>query len=236
MELNLKKFSQKRKKIFSSSSILIASTMNLILVIFLISIPFSIFSLPTNLEFNDSFTEFPVRFDDTCYNEKLEKLFDKNVNHPRIFDLARELCTYNLDKDLTVYFDNISKFATSPMSEKYPVNSDCIKYNLLKLNAKGPLVETFNKNLIYTFKPDGRCEKYFEDLYDDPMKDECTRVSPQWLFYGNLRAAVLAIDGNYGEEIIKAERKNFIFETKFQWEFILNCLIELENIKTSKKK
>lgn len=171
--------------------------------------------------------EFPYNLD--CFNTKVSRLIDKGGDYTKIYDLARDICADNVDSDLGLYFENISKEFLIVNNETVENLINCMKFHLLKLNATGELINTFDKNLLITFNSDDQCDSMISLIHDGPTPDDCTLLAPP--FHGNLKAAVLSAVGNYSEEIYEAEKRLFIEDTKFQWNFHLNCLIENQNNK-----
>lgn len=175
-------------------------------------------------------TTYIVPYNKTCYTSKLTNLINKNSTNSQIFDLARDLCTDNLDRDLSEYFKGISgSFPMTPINKSENVKN-CLKFNLLSINARGAIVDSIDRKILESFKVDENCEEMIRKINEmPPGVDECTKKAP--LFHGLAKAALLAAsgEGEFSKEAIEAERKGFIEETKFQWEFHLNCLIQEEN-------
>lgn len=181
------------------------------------------------ISFNETVV-FESPYNRDCRDSKVSKLIDKGGDYASIYDLARDMCGDSDDSDLSRYFDSVTKeVSTIYDDDKVKKSINCLKFHLLKLNASGALIDTFDRNILNTFQSDDDCEAMIKVMHDGPAPDNCTLLAPP--FHGYLKAAVLSAVGNYSREIIEAERINFIADTKFQWNFHLNCLIETENNK-----
>lgn len=197
----------------------------LILIFKLGSLNADLNEIPLNLTaINNEFS-----YNRDCFNSKVSKLINKEGDYSSIHELARDICADNVDSDLSRYFDSILREFSAIDNENVNKSINCLKFHLLKLNASGALIDTYDKSLLNTFKSDNECESMITLVHDGLTPDYCTLLAPP--FHGKLKAAVMSAVGNYTHEIIEAEKILFIADTKFQWNFHLNCLIEVENNK-----
>jgi hypothetical protein len=171
-----------------------------------------------------------------CINDKVQSLKNKKDERPSqnvqdIYQNAEILCSENFEGSIVTSFDEIvsNLKADNEVNDEIRYFESCLKFILLKRNDTGPLAATFDRSLLETFKNDQKCQEIERKNAENEIGDrECIDRAPA--FNGNLKVNLMSI-AHYAREIVEAERKIFVDDTRSQLEFHMNCLIEKENLK-----
>lgn len=182
---------------------------------------------------------------DSCIQNKLKlpspishkTIFDDIANHGTKFRFAArsalQVCHPTFDIVAGQIFGKFSK-ANPNVTE---AEANCYRVELMRKNAGGTFVESFDKNLLNGFEGDENCREIIDSYTNAQIAQKMPNGTPEELqclsnsldkyMESRYKAKVLS-QGHFESEVVGVEKEIFVKELREVSETLIECLNALE--------